>query len=73
MFHVIPVTLSNITQLVLSHNKLSGKLPPPSSALTDNSSEFNLWNCAITFYNGRGAMSNLQQECLQDTNLFNNN
>jgi len=25
MFHVVSVTLSNITQLVLSHNKLTGK------------------------------------------------
>lgn len=43
MSPVVSVTLSNITQLVLSHNKLTGKLLPVSSALSQTPAVTQEW------------------------------
>lgn len=72
MFYVVSVTLSNITQLVLSHNKLSGKLLPLLShrhqlKLSD-STEMSLWRHDITLHTDKEpcqmcSKNTLKQEC----------
>lgn len=64
MLYVVSVTLSNITQLVLSHNKLTGKLLSPRQILKlSDSSEMCLWRHDIAFNPGK----ELCQMCSKNT------